>query len=167
MAAKSRPRAKVTVADGKQKLIRFVVKQQFIVYGEKPTDRKDTVGLVTNKLIIKALAELSPLPFTKCYFKKVLLAIHAEKKHKNAEEWTLKDEKAESWAEHIARRLVLIRKHVQTGVKTQPQWYRMLNLGGDDEEAENEDEDENEDEADEAAESEDEEEKRKRPTKRA
>ena len=133
MAPKKRPRAAVTLEAGKKCMMPFITKQQFFVYGEKPADRKDAQKIVMAKKLVRKLKTLSASPFKKSFLKQVLLSCHAEKLATEGGAWKLPDAKAESWAEHMARRLMLLRKHVKTGEKQKPQWYRMLQLSGSDE----------------------------------
>ena len=116
-----RTRAASTVPDGTRTLYPFVKKQEFVKYGEQKERQKrhSNVDKGEKTLVCTSWAVISPLP--EKILTSVLLAIHAERKEQEAKPgeaaWKLTDDKAESWAEHMARRIMLMRRHVQTGGK--------------------------------------------------
>ena len=86
--------------------------------------------LIKHKDLVCALHGLSPRSFKVKFLKEIPLACHAERKSQvekpGAVEWKLTNAKASSWAEHMSRRINLMRRHVKTGEKSRPQWYKLL-----------------------------------------
>ena len=135
-------KCKLSVEAAADKLVGYVMRPQFVVYGEDyDQSDQDVATLVAFSGLNKDLMEMGSM--NQKFAEQVLAEINKRKAKETG--WALKAEHVQQWTVRLSKRLRTMRRHVYLAAKKNPNTKWVLRIlgppgGGEDEDEENEDE---------------------------